>query len=177
MLQTWPLYNEGFCDKESESHMQIVMETVKAIRQIRSEMNVPPGKTAEVTLLASGETVARVLKQNVPYISDLAFAKPRIFTELDTRPESAAHAVTGDVEVFVSLKGLIDLEKEFLRLKKQLAGIEKELETVGRKMNNPGFLKKAPRDVVEKEKSKQDELSIKSDALSKRLMTLSAFLK
>ncbi|HZK19068.1 MAG TPA: valine--tRNA ligase [Clostridia bacterium] len=177
MLQKWPLYNEGLCDAEAENNMQVIMETTKAIRQIRSEMNVPLGKTAKVVLVASGEKTKGILSGNIAYIEDLASVESKIYTKLEKRPEQAAHAVTGDVELFVSLKGLIDFDQELSRLNKRLIGIEKDLDLVRKKMNNPNFLEKAPREIVEKEKGKEIELNTKYEALSKRIKTLKSSMK
>lgn len=177
MLQKWPSSNEDLCDKEAEYQMQVVMETIKAIRQIRSEMNIPPGKTAEVILAVPEDTTREILKQNLSYIENLASAVSKIYTRLEQKPEQAAHAVTGNVEVYVPLKGLIDFEKEIARLEKQLSAVEKELEVVKRKMNNPNFLKKAPPEIIEKEKGKEEELSVKYKVLSERLKTMQSSIK
>ncbi len=177
MLQKWPLYNEGLCDAEAENNMQVIMETTKAIRQIRSEMNVPPGKTAKVILVAPGGNTKRMLEENIVYIEDLASVESKIYTKLEKRPKQAAHAVTGSVEVYVFLTGLIDFDKELSRLTKQLDLIDKDLSLVRKKMNNPNFLEKAPQEIVEKEKNKEIELNTKYEALSKRIKTLESSMK
>ena len=87
-------------------------------------------------------------------------------------PENAMAAVIAGIEVYLPLAGLIDVEKETQRLNKELESMDKEIKRVTGKLNNAGFLAKAPADVVEKEKAKAEELSGKMEAVKERLTYL-----
>ncbi len=172
MRASWPAAREDLLDIEAENEMALLMDVTKAIRHIRSEMNVPPGRRAEVLLVVPDESSRAILEANIGYVQDLAKAGVQIFPALEEAPEQAVHAVAKGVEVFVPLKGLIDIEKESARLRKELAAVEKDLARVRGKLRNPGFLSKAPADVVEKERAKEVEFSGKQSAVKGRLLML-----
>jgi valyl-tRNA synthetase len=168
----WPVVYDDLVDLDVENEMELLMDVTKAIRHIRSEMNVPPGRKAEVLLVAPDKQTRALVVRNTGYIEGLASAELKILESLPSVPEQAAHAVTRGLEVFVPLKGLIDVDKETARLQKELASVEKDLARVKGKLQNPGFLGKAPADVVEKEKAKEEELSVKASAIRERLNVL-----
>ncbi|NPV73845.1 MAG: valine--tRNA ligase [Pelotomaculum sp.] len=169
MKAPWPAARSELVDTEAEREMELLMEVTKAIRHIRSEMNVSPGRKADALLSVPDGAVRAVLEKGREYIQGLANARLKIFPVLDEAPEQAAHAVIRGIELFVPLKGLIDVEKEIARLQKELAVTEKELARVRGKLANPGFLAKAPAEVIEKEKAREEELSGKQAAVRERL--------
>ncbi|MTI81543.1 MAG: valine--tRNA ligase [Firmicutes bacterium] len=169
MLHPWPEYNPEIRDLDVENAMGLLMETITEVRRIRGEMKVPPSKVADVILAAADTKNRKVLSGNVSYIEDLANTIVSVKESLVEKPEQAAMGVARGVEVVVPLKGLIDIDKEIARLNKELQSIEKELKRVQGKLNNQGFLAKAPADVVEKEKAKEEELLGKQTALAERL--------
>ncbi len=172
MRAPWPEPRPELKDNEAEKEMEVLMDITRAIRHIRSEMNVPPGRRAEVLLAVPAPNLRVLLKKSGSYISVLAGADLKVFPALEKAPEQAAHAVTRGVEIFVPLKGLIDVDRETARLKKELASVEKDLARVRGKLGNPGFLGKAPADVVAKERAKESELSQKQSAIGERLAML-----
>lgn len=173
MLAKWPTADEGLKDETAETEMAVLIEVITAIRRIRGEMNVPPGKKAEAILI-SGDTGFRgILERNTAYIQGLANAEVNVLAELQQKPDQSASAVTRGVEIFVPLKGLIDLDKEIARLNKELKAVQTDLARVQGKLNNQGFLAKAPADVIEKEKAKEEELVMKANALMDRVAMLS----
>jgi valyl-tRNA synthetase len=171
MQAPWPAAQAELADGEAEYEMEMIMEVTKSIRQIRGEMNVPPGRRADVLLTAPDNTRA-IIEKNMEYIQYLSNASLKIYAVLDIVPEQAAHAITKGVEVFVPLKGLIDVDKEVARQEKELSLVEKDLGRVRGKLGNPGFLDKAPADVVVKERAKEEELSGKQSAIKERLSML-----
>ncbi|MEW6066042.1 MAG: valine--tRNA ligase [Bacillota bacterium] len=173
MLASWPTAEESLKDEVAESEVAVLIEVITAIRRIRGEMNVPPGKKAE-TILVSGDAGFRgILERNTAYVQGLANTEVKVLAELQQKPDQSASAVTRGVEIFVPLKGLIDLDKEIARLNKELKAVQTDLARVQGKLNNQGFLAKAPADVIEKEKTKEEELSMKANALKDRLAMLS----
>lgn len=172
MRAPWPAARKELVDVEAEKEMGVIMEVTKAVRHIRGEMNVPPGRRAQVLLVAPESAVRAVLERGSEYMQGLASAEIKIFPALAEAPEQAAHAVTRGVEIFVPLKGLIDIDREIARQEKEMVAVEKDLARVRGKLSNPGFLAKAPASVVEKEKAKEEELSGKQSAIRERLAML-----
>ncbi|MHB1042092.1 MAG: valine--tRNA ligase [Eubacteriales bacterium] len=174
MKATWPARREKLIDPGAEEDMELLMEVVRAIRHIRGEMGVPPGKKAITLLVAPEEEARSVLKRGANYIQGLASTEVKIYRTLPDKPEQAAHASVKGVEIFLPLKGLIDIEKEVARLKKELEATERDLRRVLGKLGNPGFVSKAPAAVVEGEKTKEAELSGKALQVRDRIFTLTS---
>ena len=169
MLSTWPEV-KGVNDKSDVEKMQLLMEIIRGIRNIRSEMNVPPGKKAETIILIKSPEARAALEDNLSYIETLAGATPiSIIDNMEEKPQKAAAVVAYGVEVYVPLEGLIDMDVEIKRLEKEITNISKDLERVTKKLSSEEFLSKAPNDVVDKEKSKEKELTAKYQGLKERL--------
>ncbi len=172
MRAPWPAKRDEMLDPVAEEQMGLVMEVTRGIRHIRSEMNVPPGKQAEAIIVSADAGVRGVVEANLAYIEGLANCRAEVKAELAQKPEQAATAVARGAQVFVPLRGLIDIEKEIARLSKELKAVEKDLEKVRSKLGNKNFLDKAPAEVVEKERGKEAELASKAGALKERLAVL-----
>ncbi len=169
---SWPAPPSALRDDAAEAAMGTVMETIKAIRNMRAEVNVPPGRKSEVILLAAAEQQA-VLAANAQYIRALAAAEPVTVLPLTAaKPENAMTAVVSGVEVYLPLRGLIDVEKETARLNKERENLEKEVARVAGKLANESFVAKAPAAVIEKERAKEREYREKLAAISERLAYL-----
>ncbi|MEG1537741.1 MAG: class I tRNA ligase family protein, partial [Clostridiales bacterium] len=152
--------------------MLLVMEIIRSIRNIRAEMNVPMGKKAAVWLFASPELLP-LLQQGEGYILSLAAAAEIRFCASGTEvPSQAAKAHVRGVDIYLPLAGLIDLEKEIARLEKEIANCRNEMQRLAAKLSNQGFLAKAPADVVEKERQKQQETAAKMESLQNHLIIL-----
>lgn len=155
MTAKWFEGDATLVDEETEQLMQSIMDTIKAIRNMRAEMNVPPGKKSDVILHLTDEKLLRPMTANSDYIKRLAAAENvDISVATADKPDNAVAAVVQGIEIYMPIKGLIDIEKEVERLGKELASLEKETGRLSGKLGNQGFLDKAPADVVEKEKEK-----------------------
>ena len=156
MLQKWPEYDPAMDFKTEEAAMELVMEAISAVRTCRSEMNVPPSKKASLTVVtAKGEVFAL----GEAFLKRLAYAETVSIT--DTAPadqKGMVSAVTADATMFMPLSELVDLEKEKARLTKDLGKKQGELKGLEGKLSNPGFLNKAPADVVAAEKERAEKL-------------------
>jgi valyl-tRNA synthetase len=174
MLSAYPQAQALESYPQATRKMQLLMEIIRAVRNIRAEMNVPPGKKADLSLFADKDTLA-VIAEGADYIKVLSQVDEITTAAKGSEPPpQAASAHTAGVEIFVPLKGLIDLEKEAARLKKEIASMEQELKRLAGKLSNQGFLSKAPSEVVEKERSKQVEYEEKHRALQERLSLFQA---
>ncbi len=175
MLQEWPEYDPLLTDHEAVEQMTTVMEVIRAIRNIRGEMNVPPSRKAEVVIAANTDASYSHLRGGLDYVEHLAGASEIVLEKtIFTKPENAMTAITRGIEVFVPLKGLIDIDVEIARLAKELAVLDKELARVNGKLSNAGFLDKAPADVIEKERAKQQQFQDKRNTIEERLQSLKA---
>jgi len=173
MLAVWNSGDEKWIDEEAEHDMAVISEVIKAIRNLRSEMNVPPGKKAEAILLAQDQDVLRTLEKGRAYIMNLAsLSELNVQVTQPEKPQQAVAAIVSGVEVYLPLKGLIDLEKELARLEKELANLEKEISRLNIKLSNEGFLAKAPVGVVEKEREKLRDYEQKKAAVLERIASL-----
>ena len=172
MISKWPVADESLVDPEAERGMNAIMDSIKAIRNMRAEVNANPGKKIPAIMLVS-EDLREGVAHNDSYIKLLGGIDNLELRPLNgEKPENAMAAVVTGIEVYLPLAGLIDVEKETQRLSKELAAMEKDLQRAGGKLNNAGFLAKAPEDVIAKERAKYEELSGKIEAVKKRMAYL-----
>jgi valyl-tRNA synthetase len=144
-------------DHEAESEMNIIMETIMSIRTIRGELNIPPSLELKVYVKTLAERAPEILNNNLIYLRRLAKADIMdIGTEVK-KPKGSAAAVRNFVEVYIPLEGLINVDLEIDRLKKEETKIEQEMAFLNKKLLNEDFLSKAPKDIVVKEKEKYNE--------------------
>ncbi|MGN1031280.1 MAG: class I tRNA ligase family protein, partial [Butyricicoccaceae bacterium] len=159
MISEWPKYDEGLCFPAEEAQMELLMESIRAIRNRRAEMNVPPSKKAQVFVVTADDSVKATFTAGEAFFLKLAYSSG--MTVSDTAPADAAKMVsivTGDIMMYLPMNELIDFEKEKARLNKELAKAEKDLKFLSGKLSNPGFLAKAPEKVVAGERAKAEKL-------------------
>ncbi|MBQ6399984.1 MAG: valine--tRNA ligase [Clostridia bacterium] len=172
MLQKWPEASEALRFAEDERKMQGVMEVIRAIRNLRSEMNVAPSKRTRLMLLA-GDGWEETLRGGEGYFKKLAGAEQvELIADRNQITEKTVSAVTGAGELFIPLGDLVDFEKEIARLTKERDNIRKEIERAQGKLNNPGFVSKAPAQLVAQEKEKLEASRQKAEALESRIAEL-----
>ncbi len=151
--------------------MTLIMEVIKGIRNIRGEMNVPPGRQIAAVLDCKSPAAASIMEVGRGYVRSLARVDDLRFGMDVERPEEAATQVAGDVEILLPLAGLIDVTEERKRLEKEIAKIEKDVAMFSKKLSNEAFLAKAPSEVLDKDRSKlreaRDKLAILQDGLAK----------
>jgi len=158
MLQLFPEPDSSLIDQSAEADIKWIKAVVTASRNIRGEMDISFGKPIPVLLYNGNETDKARLEKNRSLLEFLV--KPERFEWLEQGaevPVSATHLV-GDMQVLVPMSGLIDKEKEIVRLEKELDRKQKDKSRAEGKISNPNFLNKAPADVVQKERDKLDDL-------------------
>ncbi|SHM63581.1 valyl-tRNA synthetase [Caldanaerovirga acetigignens] len=157
MVSAWPEYRPDW-QFEDAVNMQLLMDAVRGIRNIRAEMNVPPSKKAKAVVRTGDAKTHELLRQNIEIIKALAKVSEADFIpEGNPAPGKAMSCVIRGAEIFIPMEGLVDLEAEVARLQKEKSDLEKEIASVRKKLSNHNFLAKAPKDVVEKEKQKEKD--------------------
>ena len=175
MVAAWPSGEESKVDEASETAMTAIMETIKAIRNMRAEAGAQPGKKSEAILYIADEALREVFASHEGYLKGLADTEPVTLCGADAaKPENAMTAAVAGVGVYLPLKGLIDVEKETQRLTKELENLDREIERAKKKLANESFVAKAPADVVEKERAKQKDYEEKRAVMADRLRHLAS---
>ena len=171
MIAEWPSIHETRLDEEAEAQMTVLMETIRTIRNIRSEYNVEPGKKI-AAIIATGPQ-QEMLSQHQEILVALARLDPEQLTltpDLADKPEQAVgQVISGGLEIYLPLAGLIDLATERERLQKELANLDKRIHGSQAKLGNPGFVGKAPAEVVEKERERLADLVLQMSKLREQL--------
>lgn len=156
-------------DARAESEMELVIEVITGIRNIRGEMNISPALSLDVTARSQDEATRKIIQQHGDIIINLAKLGSFSVEESGERPRSSASAVAGNAEIFVSLEGIIDFTKEIGRLEKEIAKLTKELRAASKKLGNEDFLAKAPEKVIAKAREKHEILVEKRQKLQSGL--------
>lgn len=170
IVAQWPTANEALIDADAEDKMTTVMEIIRNIRNVKVQMNVPPSRKAKIQAIVADGVVGRIIEDNTQYIMTLAGVSEIQFLEnSDTIPEDAVSIRIQGAELFVPLDDLIDFDKEIERLEKEKTKLESEIHRVVVRLENPGFVNKAPASLIEEERQKQAKFQQLLDALLERL--------
>jgi len=171
MLQQWPEYREDLAFAEEEKALELVMDAIRAIRTRRAEMNVPPSKKAQLTVATAQQDV---FAAGIPFLKRLGYASEVTIVPADQAPDAAGQVVivTHVAQLFIPMGELVDLEKEKARIQKELKKNSDELAKLNAKLSNPGFVNKAPANVVEAEKERAGKLAELVAKLEEQLKTM-----
>ena len=168
----WPAVYASHSFTNEAKEMEAFQEVARAIRNLRSQVQIPPGRKAPVVVRAEGQAAVCLLEES-HQLSKIAFAEPLTVDSAAAKPAQALTAIIGDnLEVYLPLEGVIDYEAEIGRLEKEQTQVKSELQKSEGKLNNPGFIGKAPAPVIEKEKARRDEQLAKLNKLEQRLREL-----
>ena len=169
----WPAADERLRFPEEQEQMERIMDAIKAVRNMRAEANVAPNKMCHIRIAVHRDDLKKCIETHEEYFEKLGHVEKIVLLAADgTKPENALAAVVTGMEVYLELKGLIDTAKERERIEKAKAALEKEIARTSGKLNNKGFLAKAPEDVVAKEKEKLAEFEEKMKSFDERLRFL-----
>ena len=172
MISKWPEYDSELGYEEDAKDMETVISAIRAIRNIRLEMNVPVSKKANIIFVAK-DRAADVLKNSEALFAKMASASSiAVQVSKDGIPEDAAASVVDGAEIYIPLDELIDFDKEIDRLTKEKENLQKELDRVNGKLNNEKFISKAPQKVVDEEKEKLVKYQQMFDNVTERLDNL-----
>jgi len=172
MISPWPLYKEEYQDKDADKKMSKIMNIIKTIRNIKSDMDIPYSTKIDLYLNITEKDKIELIRENINYIK--AMLKTNLL-EIGTDIKKPAYSATGvleGVEIFIPLKDIINIPEEIARLEKRLNRIKDKLNTIFKKINNEDFLSKAPEEVIKKERNKADDLRDISQKLESNLKAL-----
>jgi valyl-tRNA synthetase len=175
MTEPYPSADPDRADVDVEEDMGHLMEVIRAVRNIRSELHVPPAKRVEVRLKGQTEDLA-FLRDHEEIILRLARAGKVVYKEPEYIPVEDATAVVNDIEVCLPLAGLIDFRKEALRLRKEIEKANAELSVVSAKLGNEKFMANAPGDIVDAHRTRKEDLEQKRASLGKNLELVTRYL-
>lgn len=175
MIAPWPQYQEDLCFRQEEENFEKVMSAIKAIRNRRAEMNVPPSKKARV-LVKTLDT--DVFESGAMFIERLASASEVKVSGVAPQQgedfSDAVQVITDSARIFIPLDELVDKEKELARLEKERKTCEKDIAMVEQKLSSQGFIEKAPQNVVEAERVKLEK---HKERMEKIIESIAAFSK
>ena len=169
MISKWPEYDPALSFAAEEAQMEKIMDAIRAIRNRRAEMNIPPSKKSKVyveTAFADVFATGREFIKRLAYASDVEIADG--FGDLG----NTVTIVTNDAKIYIPLGDLVDFEAEAKRLQKELAAAEDKLAFINKKLDNPGFVNKAPEKVVQQNRDEAAKLTEKIANLRSSLETL-----
>ncbi len=157
MLQPWPQPQVDRIDETAEQDVDWLKAVITAVRNIRGEMGIAPGRELEVYLHNGSEQDRRRLDDNRTFLSRLAKISSITWLEPDESAPPSATQLVGNMEILVPMAGLIDKEAEIERLTREIDKLRREASRCEGKLENPQFVDKAPTEVVDKERQKLDE--------------------
>ena len=172
MITSWPHLQKQFISKKIDNEMEILISVIQTVRNLRATWHVEPMKEVDICIKVKKKKDLTLINENKAYINKLARVKNISVSNKLKKPKHSAVTVKGDIEIFLPLEGIIDLEKEKNRLKKKLGEISNLLKGIEGKLKNRNFISKAPKQVVEKEKKRAAFLKTEIKNLKKNLKEL-----
>ncbi len=170
MISQWPEYNEAFAFAAEEEAVELIKEAVKGIRNLRSEMNVPPSRKAQVFVVSEQDSVRTIFENSKVFFASLGGASEvKIQSDKDGIDADAVSAVIPNATIYIPFADLVDIEKEVERLQKEKARLEGELKRVNGMLSNPNFVNKAPEAKLAEERAKLEKYTAMMAQVEERL--------
>jgi valyl-tRNA synthetase len=169
-LSEWPMLT-GLGDAAAEAEMAWLIEVVSGIRSVRQEMNVPAGAKIRLVIIGAGEETGTRVEGQLQSL--LRLARLEDVSYGSDVPEGSAQIVIGEATFALPLKGVIDLDAERVRLKREVAKEEVEIGKVDKKLGNPQFVAKAPEEVIDEQRQRREEAVARLERLKAALARLS----
>ncbi|HEX3022487.1 MAG TPA: valine--tRNA ligase [Lachnospiraceae bacterium] len=170
MVSSWPCYKEEYNFEQDEEAVEIIKAAVKGIRNVRSEMNVPPSKKATVIVVSESEKVRTVFESSKVFFATLGYASEvQIQATNEGISSDAVSTVIHDASIYMPFAELVDIEKEIERLEKEKERLQGELNRVKGMLSNDKFVSKAPQAKIDEEKAKLEKYANMMDQVTERL--------
>ena len=173
MVSQWPVFKEEWSFEKEEHAVETMKEAVRAIRNVRTSMNVPPSKKAKVYVVSENEELLQIFEHSKVFFATLGYAS-EVFLQKDKNgiAEDAVSAVIPQAAIYMPFAELVDIAKEIERLEKEEERLTKELARVNGMLANEKFVSKAPAAKIEEEKAKQAKYSQMMEQVKERLAQL-----
>jgi len=172
MISKWPELNKTYVNKQREKEFYLLKETVTALRNIRAEMDIPPKKLSPCIITSTNPSSLNWTRNYEIYIKELGKVDKLTIKPDVQKPPYSASWVVQNMQIYVPLKDIINIEVEKQRLTKEIGKLDKQLMALDRKLTNAKFLKKAPKEIVENTEKKREEFHIKITKLQNNLLSI-----
>jgi valyl-tRNA synthetase len=174
MITLYPVVDEHYLDEAAEKAMALLQGVIVAVRNLRAEYRISPGTPVDVVIHAAEGYSGALLPTYRALIMEQARCKRLDIEARGEPPVGSVKQVVGDVEVYLIVEGVVDVEAESARLQKDLGKAEKELEGLEKKLGNSSFVERAPAEVVERERERAAEARTRIERLREGLARLQA---
>ncbi|WP_124976430.1 valine--tRNA ligase [Aphanothece sacrum] len=172
-LQCYPVVDETLINPELEVSFSQLFETIRTVRNLRAEADIKPGVKVSVILQSENEQERLILESGQDYIKDLGkVEKLTITSQLEKETEQVIAGVVGTIQALIPLSGVVDIASLQAKLEKKLSKIEAEVKALSGRLNNPGFVNKAPQEVVQSVRDTLAEAQKQAEILRERLQRL-----
>ena len=173
MLSSWPVYRESWNFAGEEQEVETMKEAVRAIRNVRASMNVPPSKKAKVYVVSESEETLGIFERSRNFFASLGYAGEVILQKDKTGiAQDAVSAVTAQAAIYMPFAELVDLDREIERLKKEEDRLTKELNRVNGMLGNEKFVSRAPEAKIAEEREKLEKYTQMMAQVKERLSQL-----
>ena len=175
MISKWPEYTEERNFPKEEQDIEIIKEAVRGIRNVRTEMNVPPSKKALVYVVSEKETLRNTFEEGKLFFASLAYASEvKVQADKAGIADDAVSVVIANATIYIPFAELVDIKQEIERLQKEEKRLEGELKRVAGMLGNERFISKAPAAKIQEEKDKQAKYAQMMEQVKERLVQLSS---
>ena len=173
MISSWPIYNPDWEFTKDTESIELIKGAVKGIRNVRSEMNVPPSRKATVIVVSDSERIREIFTESKVFFATLGFAS-EVLVQKDKSGISgdAVSTVIPSAQIYIPFADLVDIDKEIERLTKEKERLEGELKRVKGILANPNFVSKAPESKIAEENAKLEKYRDMMDQVMERLQSL-----
>jgi valyl-tRNA synthetase len=172
MITNLGAYSEEKIDTQSENEMALLQQIIYVVRNIRGEMNVPIEKRAHLLIKCTHNEKIEIIRRNSNYLKNLCrLESVQIGAEI-SKPKQSAAAVISNIEIYMPLADLINIDREFERLNNEITRIQNQIQSISVKLSNREFIEKAPPEVVEREKKKLESFTESLTKLQSNLQAL-----
>ncbi len=173
MISSWPVWKEEWNFATEEQAVGIIKEAVRSIRNVRTSMNVPPSKKANVFIVSQQDKLLEIFARSKAFFATLGYANEVVLQKDKTGiDEDAVSAVIPQASIYMPFSELVDIEKEIARLKAEETRLHGELERVDKMLGNERFIKKAPAAKIAEEKGKRETYTQMLEQVTKQLSHL-----
>ena len=173
MISAWPVPVEAYDFPEEVKKMDVLMDAIRGIRNVRASMNVPPSRKAAIIMVSQDPEIQAMFATSEAFLGRLAsVSEVRVQGHKDGIPDTAVASMFNGGEIFIPLSDLIDLEKEIERLTKEIENLENEIQRVSMKLANEEFTSKAPEKIIRNEMDKKTKYIEMSQGIRDRIEAL-----